>query len=47
MTMDRVTVRVPRQQMKELEQLVEDGVYPNRSEAIRAGVRNLLNAERP
>lgn len=40
---ERVTFRIPRQQLNEVEQLVEAGVYPNRSEAIRQAVRDLTN----
>lgn len=35
----RVTVRVPEPLLAELEQLVEAGVFYNRSEALRAGLR--------
>jgi Arc/MetJ-type ribon-helix-helix transcriptional regulator len=41
--MDRVTLRIPRQQVEGVEQLVETGQYPNRSEAIRSAVRNLVD----
>lgn len=41
--MDRVTLRLPHQQVEEVEQLVERGEFPNRSEAIRAAVRDLVN----
>jgi len=41
--MERVTLRIPKQQIEEVEQMVETGEYPNRSEAIRAAVRNMLN----
>lgn len=40
--MDRVTVRLDEDDIEELEALVEAGEYPNRSEAIRDGVRQLL-----
>ncbi len=43
--MDRVTLRIPRQQIEAVEQLVETGQYPNRSEAIRCAVRDLVNEE--
>jgi antitoxin ParD1/3/4 len=50
--MERVTLRIPKQQIEEVERMVETGEYPNRSEAIRAAVREKLNeqdggAERP
>lgn len=42
-TMQRVTLRVPKQQLDEIEELVERGVFPNRSEAIRQGIREMLS----
>ena len=32
--MERVTLRIPKQQIDEVEQMVETGEFPNRSEAI-------------
>ncbi|MBV0903582.1 ribbon-helix-helix domain-containing protein [Haloarcula salina] len=43
--MERVTLRIPKQQIEEVEQMVETGEYPNRSEAIRAAVREMLAEE--
>ena len=40
--MERVTLRIPKQQIDEVEQMVETGEYPNRSEAIRSAVREML-----
>ena len=40
--MERVTLRIPKQQVEEVERMVETGEYPNRSEAIRAAVREML-----
>jgi len=40
--MERVTLRIPQQQIEQVEQLVERGEYPNRSEAIRSAVRELV-----
>lgn len=40
--MERVTLRVPEQQVEMLDALVEFGDFPSVSEAIRAGVRNLI-----
>jgi antitoxin ParD1/3/4 len=40
--MERVTLRIPKQQIEEVEQMVDTGEYPNRSEAIRSAVRDLL-----
>jgi len=41
--MERVTLRIPKQQIEEVEQMVETGEYPNRSEAIRSAVREMLS----
>ena len=40
--MERVTLRIPKEQIEEVEQMVETGEYPNRSEAIRSAVREML-----
>lgn len=42
----RETFRPRSDQVADVEQLVEDGVYPNRSEFYRAAVDRLLAAER-
>lgn len=41
--MERVTFRVPFQQLEEVDLLVEQGEFPNRSEAIRTFIRDGLN----
>ncbi|WP_277553967.1 ribbon-helix-helix domain-containing protein [Halobaculum limi] len=43
--MERVTLRIPKQQIEEVEQMVETGEFPNRSEAIRSAVRDMLNEQ--
>ena len=43
--MERVTLRIPKQQIEEVERMVETGEYPNRSEAIRAAVREMLDEQ--
>ena len=43
--MERVTLRIPKQQIDEVEQMVETGEFPNRSEAIRSAVREMLNEQ--
>lgn len=43
--MDRVTIRLPEQQIDDVDQLVEEGVYPSKSEVVRAAVRDLLREE--
>ncbi|WP_330631172.1 ribbon-helix-helix domain-containing protein [Halocatena halophila] len=45
--MERVTLRIPKQQIEAVEQLVETGEFPNRSEAIRSAVREMINEEDP
>jgi Arc/MetJ-type ribon-helix-helix transcriptional regulator len=41
--MERVTLRIPKQQIEEVEHMVETGEFPNRSEAIRSAVREMVN----
>ena len=43
--MNRITLRIPDEQREALETLVEAGRYPNRSEAIRAAIRDLTADE--
>ena len=43
--MERVTLRIPEQQIEEVEQLVDSGEFPNRSEAIRSAVREMINEQ--
>ncbi|MFB6110353.1 MAG: ribbon-helix-helix domain-containing protein [Halodesulfurarchaeum sp.] len=43
--MERVTLRIPEQQIEAVERLVETGKYPNRSEAIRAAVREMVERD--
>ncbi len=43
--MERVTLRIPKQQIEEVERMVETGEFPNRSEAIRSAVRDMLNEQ--
>ena len=45
-TLDRVTFRATDEQLAALESLVDDGVYHSRSEALRAGVQQLLERHR-
>jgi len=42
LTMERVTIRLPRQQVDMLEKLVEAGEFPTVSEAVRYAVRELI-----
>lgn len=41
--MERVTLRVPKAKVEELERHVDAGEFPNRSEAIRTAIRDLLD----
>ncbi|MEF8771221.1 ribbon-helix-helix domain-containing protein [Halodesulfurarchaeum sp.] len=43
--MERVTLRIPEQQIEAVERMVETGKYPNRSEAIRSAVREMLEED--
>jgi antitoxin ParD1/3/4 len=43
--MERVTLRIPEQQIEAVERMVETGKYPNRSEAIRSAVRDMLEED--
>lgn len=40
--MERVTLRIPKKQIEEVDQMVESGEFPSRSEAIRSAVRDML-----
>ena len=40
--MQRITLRLPEQQINLLQQIVDTGEYPNISEAVRAAVRELV-----
>jgi Arc/MetJ-type ribon-helix-helix transcriptional regulator len=44
--MQPVQVRLTKELLRKLDELVERGLYPNRSEAIRDGVRRLANSFR-
>ena len=41
--MQRVTIRLPEQQMKMIEMLVEYGEFPSTSEAIRTAIRDMID----
>lgn len=45
--MERVTLRLPKKHVDELDELAEEeGEFSNRSEAVRAAVREFLKDER-
>lgn len=44
--MERLTMRAPKRLLDEIDTLVENGYYPNRSEAIRTAIRDMLNEQR-
>lgn len=41
--MERVTLRMPKQMVNKLEDMVEEGHYPNRSEAVRDACREKID----
>ena len=43
--MKLISVNIPESYLKVLEILVMDGKFPNRSEAIRVGIRDLIKTE--
>jgi len=44
--MERVTIRVTERQLERLDELIEHGMFPNRSEAIRTGMNDLIDDRR-
>ncbi|MFQ6050201.1 MAG: ribbon-helix-helix domain-containing protein [Candidatus Hydrothermarchaeota archaeon] len=40
--MERVTIRLPKQQIDRIDVLVLAGEYPSKSEVVRAAIRELL-----
>lgn len=44
--MKLITLRVPELYLEKLDQLVDAGFYPNRAEAVRIAIRDLLKAEK-
>ncbi|MFB6471042.1 MAG: ribbon-helix-helix domain-containing protein [Vulcanisaeta sp. AZ3] len=40
-----ISVHIPKQMLEELDELVKQGVFPSRSEAIRISIRDLLYRE--
>lgn len=42
-TMERITLRLPKQQLELIDKLVIAGEFPSKSEAIRAAVRDLVD----
>lgn len=44
--MKLITLHLPEHYISELDDLVDRGFYPNRAEAIRFAIRDLLCAER-
>jgi len=43
--MQTISLRLPDRILKEIDALVEEGVYANRTEALREGARLLLRAQ--
>lgn len=44
--MERLTMRIPAEQLTGVEALVDEGHYPNKSEAVRQAIRDLLAEHR-
>ena len=44
--MRTIQIRITQEQMNGIDSLVNKGIYPSRSEAIRDSVRKLLDSER-
>ena len=40
-----ITFHIPLKMLKALDKLVEEGIFPSRSEAIRAAIRDLIVRE--
>jgi len=40
--MEMVSIHIPKQMLEQLDQMVKLGIYPSRSEVIRAAVREFL-----
>ncbi|TFF85377.1 MAG: ribbon-helix-helix protein, CopG family [Promethearchaeota archaeon] len=43
--MQLITLHLPQTYLSDIEELVKDRIYPNRSELIRVAVRDLLKSE--
>ena len=43
--MKLITLHLPESYLKDLDELVDDNFYPNRAEAIRVAVRDMIAAE--
>lgn len=44
--MDRITLRVPKNMISQISDLVESGEYKNRSQAMRHSIDQMLEEER-
>ncbi len=42
----RISLKIPREIKKELDTLVKQGIYPNKSDAIRVSILNFLKREK-
>lgn len=45
-SMSRLTFRIPKENIEAIEKMVDDGIYPSRSEAIRDALRSKFNLSR-
>jgi len=41
--MERITIRLPKQQIRMIDLMVDAGEFPSKSEAIRTAVRDLVD----
>lgn len=40
---ERITFRLPKERVEQIDQLIQDGTYPNRSEAIRDAIQEKVD----
>lgn len=45
--METIQIRLTRNMLEQLDELIKEGTYPNRSEAVRDGVRRLIEYGQP
>lgn len=46
MATEQIAVRLPIEELAALDDLVDEGIYPNRTAAVRAGVRAIADLEK-
>jgi Arc/MetJ-type ribon-helix-helix transcriptional regulator len=45
--METVQIRLTKNMLEQIDELIKEGKYPNRSEAVRDGVRRLIEYKSP